>query len=326
MLGFKNIIYIVFLSFVFLGCDSDSPSNPLDQKPILHINDGFQKSDDINVTEARNAIKKMIGVGYIKFYDSKDKRNIFVVSGGTVQGFQLFDYDITKKEPELKNTILEWADYIVDVLPLSKGKLIYQTYPPVKTTYIHVYDYILEKKISTYAIEYINSNELTLSLDEMSFMIENLKIDISDIYAEIAFSKRNINRDDTKKVVIDSINNLVWQDEDTQNNIYSLEEAIDVCQKKSKYNKYNWRLPTFEDMHMLMTQQPKPFRHPKFVYPTTGNSLLQTNVSFDDGIGYYTIDNSNSEYSRYLSFQFMRTSNWQGYVRCVADNNIEPLR
>lgn len=295
-------IKILFI-FTMVGCGSQ---HPVSSAPDIHY--------EINVTKSIDILKRELGKSFVESHVSKDKKNIFVQIKSTDVEFvhSLLHYDITTQStPKLIKTIVDQnRGAILGINLLQKNKIIYvRTYKTPE--YIRIYDYVLQKEIRAYDIH--NGGDLKMSLDKMSFTKGGGKVDISDIYKDMLSAQQKIDRDDTNEVVVDSLNNLTWQDDiSVVSDTYYLEDAINICKTKPNYD---WRLPTLKDISTLMTQQSNPFSSVDFKNTTTKDYywLQSVNESYNDSWAYDATD---------AIFIFSQTSG-KKYVRCVTDTQSD---
>lgn len=314
---------LVYLLLSCFGCGSGSKTSDSKVTPYEDI----YGSNEIDITKALKAVKEQVQ-RFKSAVASEDKRHIFVVSGGRFLS-KLQDFKVTKDGVKFRNTIVEFSDNdIVDVVPLKNGKLLYRIDVPVSIAYIYIYDYILERPLSFYHIEYNYGTKDIIDIDTSGkfFTVDGLYVDLKNLYQEIRPSQRQIYRDDTKNVVIDPLNHLVWQDdEDVSTKTFLPSDAQQVCKEKDGYK---WRLPTFDDFHALITHYPQTFRDTLFqnhFYSSnefeSSSYIVQTNLSFSSGVGSYSFSSHEDTYStKKEGFTFDKYGqNHRYYIRCVAD-------
>ncbi len=298
----KTLFTFILLSFMLTSCKEQ------DQPPFGKP--GIASNYDINITRSNDILKRELGKNFVESYVSKNQKNIFVQikSEESDHSYSLLQYDITQYEPKFIKTIVDQnMGEILWIYPLQKNKIIYvRTYK--SPDYVRIYDYVLQKEIRAYNI--YSNNDLEINPDEMSFTKGGEKVDISDIYKDILPSQQKISRDDVNEIVVDSLNNLTWQDDiSVVSDTYSLEDAINICKIKPSYN---WRLPTIKDMNTLMTQQSNPFSSLYFknIITTENYYWLQSIDKFHDDSWVYDATDT--------IFIFSQTYG-RKHVRCVTD-------
>jgi len=194
MLNLRNIIYIVFLSFVF-GCGDQKSVN---SSPTIYMSNTptiSETNSTKNVTAFRSIelIKDQIGDIYAESILSKDEKHVFVITGDktkTVWEYSLIDYDISTNEPKKINTIVSLPSFkTIKVYPLSYGKLIYVLFLETERIDIYIYDYILKQKIDYHKIAYPHSSDFYIDPDEKYIMVEDYKIVINNLLRTSAEEK-----------------------------------------------------------------------------------------------------------------------------------------
>jgi|GEM_PF-4799440 len=319
----------IFILFVFLGCGGGTSSNVKFDTTVKLS----EEDETIDIEKAKKSILSQLQEGEnVELFVLPDQKDIFALVNHRFQT-TLYDYDTTIYPPVKRGIIAEYPDNkIIDVIPLKNGKIIYQQEVPAYVTYIHIYDYILKKSIARYAIHYDfrtgeeeqRKRKIHMSTTLDRFTVADITIDINDLYNETPYQDRKIYRSDVQSIVIDEINNLMWQDDESvMNRDFSLQEAIRYCARKEPQN--SWHIPTTKDIHKLMTQEEKLF------------SLFHFQSDNDDYTSFWIVNNpKRDEYGSYaissvnfitsdkyidisLGEEFSVLSSQKAHVRCVAD-------
>jgi len=258
----KYFILVIFLIQFFPGCKPQSG---------FKIQQDINISYNIDVNYSIRFVKRELGENYINSYLTKDRRNLFVYTINTNKEngqvlYSLLNYNLVGKTPKLENYIVDHSYYqIDDIHLLAKNKIIFSFATIIDEEFekIVISDYKKGKIIRSYLIEFIYDDyeefdklpkryKFSFSKNEKILKIGDHILDISDIYQEVS-EPSQLYRDDLQKVVIDPVNNLVWQDdENVINQFYTIEDAVRICQAKAGYK---WRLPTHREIGLLLNQQ-----------------------------------------------------------------------
>ena len=305
-----TFIFIALFSFISCGTQKAFDPHPdIQKKPIADINQSI------------NTIRKNLSEKYLDSFISKDEKNLFVYTieqteNRFVQKYFLAQYDITSSKPRFIKYIVENSDYQIHYIHiLPKNKIIYLLYVDEIFEKINIIDYKLNKMLRTYDIEYSYPqpvHPLVINKNQNSFTIDIHTIDISDIYQDIPNSNQ-LFRDNSQNIVIDPINNLIWEDtENVINKLYTLQEADTYCKSKPPYN---WRLPTIHEMGLLMQHQ-IPFSLPFVYYSPDIQYWLKPKHKSED-ISWKYLPEFRNEFFYYDNIY--NKNKTTGSVRCVSD-------
>ena len=316
ILDLSKLFFLLSIT-VFAGCGGTQ--NSIEYSSHLQLNDKPLANKEINVTKAKEMILNQTD-RVLKMYESKDKKSLFVYKRLATyeKSYGLYEYDLTKYPPIVRNEIMSgYRSYLDHLIPLDSGKLAYQT-GLFEHTRIILYDYIRNKKIRAYNINFDHiADDIQLSTDTNHIYIDHYDFDISDIYKKPFVG--NFKEDDEKNILIDYTNHRIWQYERWVENrqTYTFIEAVQICKNKSDFN---WRLPTMNEINSFSLAN-----HDKYPY-----NLFDTSTLLDDGRHYYWVAtdilptkqaftyNSNSEvYANFIETDIEE----KHYVRCISNLN-----
>jgi len=247
----KYSVYII-LFFVIFGCGGGGIDNKVAPQTTVSL---AEENKAIDIEKAKENIRtQLLGTEKAKFFVSPDKKDIFVLLN-TYDFTALYDYDVTVDPPIQRNIISFYPeDHIIDVVILPDGKLLYQQETPVSLTIVHVYDYILTKDVCKYYIWSYSSLKLIMNEKLDQFTVGNIKVDLSFLYEKKPYIDQNIYQDYLLDVVIDEVNDLIWENGfSVLNGSYTLEDAKAYCRQKVPHN--SWRVPTVDDINKLIIYQ-----------------------------------------------------------------------
>jgi len=304
----KKISILFLFLFFCIGCGTQ---NTYDSKVIINLTEQI-KIDDEKINNAIRLLKDQLGEE-IDVYISKDKRSLFVYKI-TVDFLYnnkhtvLTEYDITGKDPVLRNNIVEDI-FIIRVFPLRNGKMIYETEYNVV-----IYDYVKKIILRKYAKKNM-SKGIRLNKDENDFILDGFVVDIKNIYKEKNPLEYNLIYKDN--IIIDPINNIIWEnDERITHAPVTLVEAIKICSNKPDYK---WRPPSINEVenysyqiYQNHTSAPYYFdifysRYSYWIEPESGAGDFSTVYIYDRKNGY-----DNFSYENYIR---------KHHVVCVANQN-----
>jgi len=125
-------------------------------------------------------------------------------------------------------------------------------------------------------------------------------------YEDIEFE-----RDDSKNIVLDKTNNLIWQDGDLPSS-KNLSSAKSYCEDLNFGDSSDWRLPTIEELYSITDQK-------KDRSPFVSDQFQNTENSFHRSITKYNINPSNSWMVNFLGgSDYNYDQSYSDYVRCVS--------
>lgn len=313
---------ICALSLLLAGCGSGlGPKGSVQPDSTVHLNDAPQNRK-VDVVEAKRLIKEQLtDVDTKDMYLASDKKSIFVLVNHRFLS-TLYDFDISKDPPQLRGKIAEYPDNnIIKVVPLENGKLLYQQETPVNLTNIHIYDYLMKTELAKFSIWYENSIDLTIDSMQKFFMIDDIKMNISNLISQKPV-QRHIKRDDIKQVIIDEENRVIWQDNYTVSDLHSVEEADDVCQKRRAVNwvgnAYQWRLPTIEDVTRSLVYYQRENSVENFSETHTADPYIFTFIKGEKRMyGIYNYDYADNTVR--IEIPERKYKFPQAHVGCIAD-------